>query len=825
MTSTDNPSDLQWIRDQIDRFVGTLPLLREYEAILRASLGTATKRHAPFAVVQTRVKSIDSFAEKIRRKKGKYANPLGQITDLCGARVITDTVSELEAMARFVESHFEIDRPNSIDVTQRLSPTEFGYRSTHYVVTLGENVDIPPGLWGLKAEIQLRTFLEHAWAEFSHRVSYKSGVKLPSKLVREMAALSAVLEEADGAFSRLESDFKVYAAEYEARRDHEEIREEMAILEHVLEHDHESASVVHRLARLAMILEDWPKAVDLLTRFGGAGVPSMNRDLGIAICKLHRKTPADPRYREGQGHLEAAVAADPKDVDAICSLAGTWKGIDEERACSLYRRAYEAEPSNPYALGNYIECILARSADLEWIGSMKPLIDAALERCHAQAEAGVNVPWAWYDAGKFELLLGRPYDSLASYSQAILSSGVDWMMETSLRSLDRLAALRARLEGYNWARGLLVIARSARCAPGTFSDDLRAIATPDVSPFALPVVVVVGVGKYRSKQEQEFHRFLLHHAFREFRGTVISGGTMSGVSELIGEIQKEVGEGLRSASYAPARPPSDEKLDLRYKEIRGTSQSDFSPMEPIRYWADILASGISPTEVRVLALGGGQIAEAECQIALALGAWVGMVEESGGTAMKLLADDRWGATGLLIDLPADRATLEAFIGGEPCKLPAAQQETIARAIHEAYRAERTRPLPLPLQTSDPSMSDWEGLREDLKESNRQQADHIGQKLRRIGCTVVSVHDKPIELIHFTDEEVETLSEMEHGRWNVERLFSHWRKGPEKDVERKIHPYILPWTQLDKSVQDLDRQTVRKIPEFLASVGLEVRRES
>jgi hypothetical protein len=65
--------------------------------------------------------------------------------------------------------------------------------------------------------------------------------------------------------------------------------------------------------------------------------------------------------------------------------------------------------------------------------------------------------------------------------------------------------------------------------------------------------------------------------------------------------------------------------------------------------------------------------------------------------------------------------------------------------------------------------------------------------------------------------------MEHGRWVVERLLAGWRWGEEKDPGRKTNPYLVAWEDLSPETQELDRQTVRKIPQFLAQVGLTVRR--
>lgn len=149
------------------------------------------------------------------------------------------------------------------------------------------------------------------------------------------------------------------------------------------------------------------------------------------------------------------------------------------------------------------------------------------------------------------------------------------------------------------------------------------------------------------------------------------------------------------------------------------------------------------------------------------------------------------------------------------------RETIARAIHDNYREANTG------ETGKPEslMMEWDKLPDSFKDSNRQQAEHILEKLRGIGCTVRKVENNSIKPINFTSSEIEIMAEMEHERWNAERLLKGWRLGKKKDAIRKISPYLMPWSELPDDVKELDRQPVRKIPQLLAQVGLEVRRHN
>jgi hypothetical protein len=199
---------------------------------------------------------------------------------------------------------------------------------------------------------------------------------------------------------------------------------------------------------------------------------------------------------------------------------------------------------------------------------------------------------------------------------------------------------------------------------------------------------------------------------------------------------------------------------------------------------------------------------------------VAILEGSGREADRLVADSDWTNTKRLISLPADAMTIAAFVAGTSSALDPEIREIIAKAIHANYRAGKTRVS----SADDPACAPWDILPDYLKESNRLQADSINTKLRRIGCAVVKAIDRKAVNMTFTDKEIEGMAEMEHGRWNVERLLDGWKRGARRDVAKKTSPFLVPWIELPEDIKDWDRETVRKIPEFLAKVGLEVQRK-
>lgn len=149
-------------------------------------------------------------------------------------------------------------------------------------------------------------------------------------------------------------------------------------------------------------------------------------------------------------------------------------------------------------------------------------------------------------------------------------------------------------------------------------------------------------------------------------------------------------------------------------------------------------------------------------------------------------------------------------------------EIIAQAIHEEYVENQTAKGET--AATNPALVDWVELPEDFKESNRNQARHVVEKLKAIGCDIEPVSDQGGELFQFTPDEVETLARMEHERWTEERLAAGWKYAPgPKDIKKKTSPWLVPYEELPEEQREKDRGAVRGIPKFLAKIGFEIER--
>lgn len=162
--------------------------------------------------VYHRVKETDSFEEKIQRKK--YDDPFKQMEDLCGIRIICYYPKDVELISSLLKKELEVKQ--SQDKEDLLELNQFGYRSHHLIVSVPEAWLTTPNfrnLRGIKAEIQIRTVLMHAWAEIEHKLSYKKKSHIPSQFKRKLYRISAKLEEADEQFQELKEQSQDFQRE------------------------------------------------------------------------------------------------------------------------------------------------------------------------------------------------------------------------------------------------------------------------------------------------------------------------------------------------------------------------------------------------------------------------------------------------------------------------------------------------------------------------------------------------------------------------------------------------------------------------------------
>jgi putative GTP pyrophosphokinase len=155
--------------------------------------------------VTVRLKSRESLLRKLARPDKSYSD-LWDITDLIGLRVITYFEDGVDRVGHVVESKLPVTFEHSVDKRRRKDANTFGYRSLHYVCRLGDG--FPPRAC---FEVQVRTVLEHAWAEIEHDLGYKARDAVPISTRRRLNRLAGLLELADQEFGMIRRELDEYA--------------------------------------------------------------------------------------------------------------------------------------------------------------------------------------------------------------------------------------------------------------------------------------------------------------------------------------------------------------------------------------------------------------------------------------------------------------------------------------------------------------------------------------------------------------------------------------------------------------------------------------
>jgi len=180
-----------------------VPLAARIEGQLRELLNGAPRIDR----VQARAKAFDRFMDKawkVEDGKLKYEEPLHQIQDQIGTRVVVFYLSDV---ARVTDTIMKYYRPIEFKFHVPESEWEFGYFGQHFILItprelLDDNWD--PSMIPDCFELQIKTLFQHAWSEANHDLGYKPGEReLDAGEKRRMAFTSAQAWGADQIFEDL----------------------------------------------------------------------------------------------------------------------------------------------------------------------------------------------------------------------------------------------------------------------------------------------------------------------------------------------------------------------------------------------------------------------------------------------------------------------------------------------------------------------------------------------------------------------------------------------------------------------------------------------
>lgn len=178
-------------------------LAHRIHAALERDLGSA----GVYCEVSSRAKEVRSFVKKALREG--YADPLAEIGDKAGVRVIVPYLEDIGRVEAIVEALCTIaDREQKLEALQY---DQLGYLGVHFDLAprpellIGQDDLGPdtPELADLHAELQIHSKAQSAWAVVSHDLLYKPPVEAADETKRAVTRLVALVELFDGEVDRL----------------------------------------------------------------------------------------------------------------------------------------------------------------------------------------------------------------------------------------------------------------------------------------------------------------------------------------------------------------------------------------------------------------------------------------------------------------------------------------------------------------------------------------------------------------------------------------------------------------------------------------------
>ncbi|MDR2862619.1 MAG: hypothetical protein LBV54_01895, partial [Puniceicoccales bacterium] len=660
------------LKQQVASYSEKKPEYKIYADTLKAVFERACRRYFPCSFVQAREKAVASFAEKVVRKAGKYKDAVNELTDLCGARVIVQTLDQVEAVRTFIRANFEVCEED--DKGAALGEDVFGYGDVHFIVrirnfgALGISDEATKTAIGNKrAEIQVRTWLQHAIADTLHDRIYKTHLKFPREIIRLAKMLDAIRENSDKTMNALCADIDSRLANYSSFASKKQIEEEIERLK-LIEVELVQGKICGewktalQCARLQSAIGYYTDAVSTLEKHTGLEYPEILIELGNAFLlngdfekaktwlnkavsllrEPEKNVPYDKeeyKGRKGRAHFLLA-----------CALA---KLRDREDAIlEAYQQALECEPGNPYYLAEAIGHKIGHGeADVSPLA--RNAVKTALETSHGHIKDGTELPYSCFVAGRLQALLGEPLKALADYALgvAVIRSGTVGVPPAILKGeIAWLETVEGRSnvkhdikESCNWCARFLLLAQRAQTLTGT----------QDATAHVRVKIIAGGAGSFEESKTGDL-RPLLESIMGDFDGKVISGGTRCGVPGVVGEVAANIGfPKERLHGYIPRNLPADATRDVRYT-LHDAGNVGFTPEQILQCWEDLFASeSFAPSTVKLFGFGGGPLSALEYRFALAFGVKVWVFDGFDGTAAELEKDGRWAEIEGLFIVPDD----------------------------------------------------------------------------------------------------------------------------------------------------------------------------
>ncbi len=166
-----------------------------------------------------RLKDNHSLIEKAFYREDKsYSDPYKEIEDKVGVRFVVLLIKDIDVISEEINSltdFWSADVSRDYEAERNVRPLEFSYQSLHFVLRPVKTMS----LGGLSVtpdtpcEVQIRTLLQHAHAELTHDLLYKSKKKQKPEVKRVSARSMALIETTDDFFVTVNDKVNVSEAD------------------------------------------------------------------------------------------------------------------------------------------------------------------------------------------------------------------------------------------------------------------------------------------------------------------------------------------------------------------------------------------------------------------------------------------------------------------------------------------------------------------------------------------------------------------------------------------------------------------------------------
>jgi GTP pyrophosphokinase len=190
-------------QDEVDWYIDNRQIYVEFKDKLEKLIRDILEaERIDYHKLEARAKTALSFQSKLA--KGVSYEPK-KMNDLIGIRIIGFLLSDVEKISQCITDNFTI-KPVSDSNKEELEVDKVGYKSKHFVCILStsrEKLSEFEKFSGIQFEIQVRTILQHAWAEINHDRHYKFSGGLPKDIRRSFNLVAGNLEIMDNEFERI----------------------------------------------------------------------------------------------------------------------------------------------------------------------------------------------------------------------------------------------------------------------------------------------------------------------------------------------------------------------------------------------------------------------------------------------------------------------------------------------------------------------------------------------------------------------------------------------------------------------------------------------